>query len=83
MLTILNYNGYFYYNAKLYSTAVPAEWGRVAAYCVGSVLRTAGTAYCGTAAQHVGGKRDQVKIQERRRRRFLYVSARQQFQQGL
>ena len=46
MLTILNYNGYSYYNTKLYSTAVPADWGRVAAYCVAAycVLRNCGTA---------------------------------------
>ena len=49
MLTILNYNGYSYYNAKLYSTAAPAGRGRVAACCVAAccVLRH------GTGRAHV------------------------------
>ena len=52
MLTILIYNGYSYYNAKLYLTAVPAERGSRRRVLRRSLLRTAGTAYCGTAAQH-------------------------------
>ena len=39
------------YNTQVYSTAVPAERGSSRCVLRRSVLRTAGTAYCGTAEQ--------------------------------